>query len=98
MPRKPKSILSFSVRALEPVSVSSRILLCLGGVLFVSANMLIYHHSLAWMEFYLIFANFFDRLDMSLWKTDDDTTQWRDNGNSALKEEVKVMVDDLKKG
>lgn len=58
--------------------------------------MLIYHHSLAWMKMYLILSNFFNRLDMSLWKTDDYTMQWRDNGSSTLKEDVMVMVDGLK--
>ena len=45
---------------------------------------------------YLVFANFFARLDMSLWKTDEVTTQMRDNGGGKLKENVKVMVDGVK--
>ncbi|KAL8794608.1 MAG: hypothetical protein Q9195_002804 [Heterodermia aff. obscurata] len=52
--------------------------------------------NLAWMEMYLVISNFFGRLDMSLWKTDDYTTQWRDNGHVVLKESVKVMVERLK--
>ena len=48
------------------------------------------------MKMYLILSNFFNGLDMSLWKTDDYTTQWRDNGSSTLKEDVKVVVDGLK--
>ena len=45
---------------------------------------------------YLIFSNFFGRLEMSLWKTDEYSTQWKDNGNALLKEDVKVMVEGLK--
>lgn len=33
---------------------------------------------------------------MSLWKTGEYTTQWKDNGKVMLKEYVKVMVDGLK--
>ena len=45
---------------------------------------------------YLVFSNFFARLDMCLWKTDEFTTQMKDNGGGKLKESVKVMVDGLK--
>jgi hypothetical protein len=48
------------------------------------------------MELYLTLANFFSHLDMSLWKTDEYTTQWKDNGNVMLKEYVKVKVDGLR--
>lgn len=52
--------------------------------------------SLAWMELYLTIANFFSRLDMTLYRTDEFTTQWKDNGNVMLKEYIKVTVDGLK--
>ena len=92
MPRTSTSILSRSVRVLEPASVLGRVSLS-----FLSHDCNTnHHHSLAWMELYLIFANFFDHLDLSLWKTDDYTTQWRDSGGTMLREDVKVMVAGLK--
>ncbi|KAL9599821.1 MAG: hypothetical protein Q9219_003607 [cf. Caloplaca sp. 3 TL-2023] len=51
--------------------------------------------NLAWMEMYLTLSNFFSRFDMSLWKTDEHTTQWGDCGALMLKEYVKVKVDGL---
>lgn len=53
--------------------------------------------SLAWLEIQVTLANFFNRLDMSLYQTNEYTTEWRDNGNAMLRDSVKVKVEALKK-
>lgn len=49
--------------------------------------------SIAWMESYLTFANFFSNFDMSLYETDDTTVTWKDCGNAMIKSHIKVTVD-----
>lgn len=48
--------------------------------------------SIAWMESYLTFSNFFSALDMTLFETDEETTDWTDCGNSMIKQHVKVKI------
>ncbi|KAI9035562.1 cytochrome P450 [Aspergillus affinis] len=51
--------------------------------------------TVAWMELYLCLANFFSTLKMTLYETDDTSTQWDDCGNAMIHRHVKVMVDDV---
>ncbi|RYP76854.1 hypothetical protein DL769_003540 [Monosporascus sp. CRB-8-3] len=52
--------------------------------------------NVAYMESYLCIANFFSRLDMSLYKTNEQSIEWDDCGNAMLHEPVRVTVDALK--
>lgn len=49
-------------------------------------------YSVAWMETYLTFSNFFASLDMSLFETNEQTVDWTDCGNAMIKQHVKVKV------
>ncbi|KAJ0379821.1 hypothetical protein COL26b_001973 [Colletotrichum chrysophilum] len=50
----------------------------------------------AYMEMYLCLANLFTRFNMSLYKTDDNTTQWADGPAARIRESVKVNIDSIK--
>ncbi|KAH7116290.1 cytochrome P450, partial [Dactylonectria macrodidyma] len=51
--------------------------------------------NVAWMETYLTFSNFFASLNMSLFETNGETTDWTDCGNAMIKQHVKVKVDSV---
>ncbi|KAJ0349027.1 hypothetical protein KNSL1_005073 [Colletotrichum chrysophilum] len=52
--------------------------------------------NVAYMEMYLCLANLFTRFNMSLYKTDDNTTQWADGPAARIRESVKVNIDSIK--
>ncbi|KAI8243935.1 hypothetical protein K4K48_012044 [Colletotrichum sp. SAR 10_66] len=52
--------------------------------------------NVAYMEMYLCLANLFTRFNMSLYKTDDNTTQWADGPAARIRESVKVNIDSVK--
>ncbi|KAL8780684.1 MAG: hypothetical protein Q9194_000787 [Teloschistes cf. exilis] len=52
--------------------------------------------NVAWLELYLCLSNFFTRLDMSLYKTDEKSVEWDDCGNAMVHSHVKVTVDKIK--
>ncbi|KAI8168113.1 Cytochrome P450 monooxygenase BOT1 [Colletotrichum sp. SAR 10_70] len=52
--------------------------------------------NVAYMEMYLCLANLFTRFNMSLYKTDDNTTQWADGPAARIRESVKVNLDSVK--
>ncbi|KAH7019597.1 cytochrome P450 [Ilyonectria destructans] len=52
-------------------------------------------HCVAWMETYLTFSNSFASLNMSLFQTNGETTDWTDCGNAMIKRHVKVKVDSV---
>jgi hypothetical protein len=45
------------------------------------------------METYLTFSNFFTALNMSLFETNEKTTDWTDCGNAMIKKHVRVKAD-----
>lgn len=47
------------------------------------------------METYLTFSNFFSSMEMSLFETDEKSTDWTDCGNAMIKQHVKVKVDSV---
>lgn len=47
------------------------------------------------METYLTFSNFFSRLDMSLYETNEETVDWTDCGNAMIKQHIQVKVDSV---
>ncbi|KAF7922011.1 uncharacterized protein EAE98_008222 [Botrytis deweyae] len=49
--------------------------------------------NVAWMETYLTFSNFFTSLNMSLYETNEQSTDWTDCGNAMIKKHVRVKVD-----
>ena len=53
--------------------------------------------SFAWMEMTLCLANFVNRLDMTLYETNEHTVQWRDNAIMVLEGPVRVTVDKIRK-
>lgn len=63
--------------------------------------LLIYLHlltvcSVAFLEFYVCFANLFRRFNMSLYKTNETTVQWKESAAARLCNNVKVTVDSLR--
>ncbi|KAF4884779.1 Cytochrome P450 monooxygenase BOT1 [Colletotrichum fructicola] len=52
--------------------------------------------NVAYTEMYLCLANLFTRFNMSLYKTDDNTTQWADGPAARIRESVKVNIDSIK--
>ncbi|KAK4172979.1 cytochrome P450 [Triangularia setosa] len=52
--------------------------------------------NLAWMEMALCLANFVRRFDMSLYKTDECTTAWRDCAIMVLDKPVQVSVEKIR--
>ncbi|KAF4850947.1 Cytochrome P450 monooxygenase BOT1 [Colletotrichum siamense] len=52
--------------------------------------------NVAYMEMYLCLANLFTRFNMSLYKTDDNTTQWVDGPAARIRESVKVNIHSVK--
>ncbi|KAF9873291.1 CND5p [Colletotrichum karsti] len=51
--------------------------------------------NVAWMETYLTFSNFFSSFDMSLYETNEATTDWTDCGNAMIKKHVRVKIDSI---
>jgi hypothetical protein len=47
------------------------------------------------MELYLCLSNFFTRLDMSLYDTDERSVEWDDCGNAMIRKHVRVSVDSV---
>ncbi|KAF4819680.1 Cytochrome P450 monooxygenase BOT1 [Colletotrichum siamense] len=52
--------------------------------------------NVAYMEMYLCLATLFTRFNMSLYNTDDNTTQWADGPAARIRESVKVNIDSVK--
>ncbi|KAJ0337554.1 hypothetical protein COL922a_006655 [Colletotrichum nupharicola] len=55
-----------------------------------------FRKGVAYMEMYLCLANLFTRFNMSLYKTDDNTTQWADGPAARIRESAKVNIDSVK--
>ncbi|RYO88783.1 hypothetical protein DL763_005863 [Monosporascus cannonballus] len=49
--------------------------------------------NVAWMELYVCLANSFRQFDMTLYKTDEKTVDWKDSAAARLCNHVKVTVD-----
>ncbi|KAF9879564.1 elymoclavine monooxygenase [Colletotrichum karsti] len=52
--------------------------------------------NISYLEMYLCIANFFNRFDMSLYQTDETTTQWKDSSAALILKHVKVTIDSIK--
>lgn len=52
-------------------------------------------NSVAWMESYLCFANFFSQFNMQLFETDEKSTDWVDCGNAMIKKHIQVTINSL---
>ncbi|KAK7753074.1 hypothetical protein SLS62_005024 [Diatrype stigma] len=54
-------------------------------------------HSVAYLELYVVLANLFRRFDMTLYKTDETTVQWKESAAARLCNHVKVTVDSVRR-
>lgn len=53
-------------------------------------------YSVAYLELYVVIANVFKRFNMSLYKTDETTVDWKESAAARLCNHVKVTVDSVR--
>lgn len=74
---------------------------CLGQKLVSWMFLIVFHsltvHSVAYLELYVVLANLFRRFNMSLYKTDKTTVQWKESAAARLCNHVKVTVDSVRR-